>query len=61
MTSTAVLAMALDDHSHIADMDGIVKIIKNDFDQQILTPYRNLVERLESMIETKIGHQMGYR
>ena len=61
VTSIAALAMALDDHSHIADMDGMVKIIKDDFDQQILSPYRELVERLETMIETKIGHQMGYR
>ena len=45
MTSIAALAMALDDHRHIAEMEGMVKTIREDLKDNITRELKDNITR----------------
>ena len=58
----AAFAKALADKTaHITEMEDAVKAIRDDLDLKIMNPYKDLDERIESLVESKIGHQIGYQ
>ena len=42
-------------------MEDAVKAIRDDVDLKIMNPNKDLDERIESLVESKIGHQIGYQ
>ena len=42
-------------------MEDAVKAIRDDLDLKIMNPYKDLDERIESLVESKISHQIGYQ
>ena len=58
----AAFAKALAEKTvHITEMEDAVKAIRDDVDLKIMNPYKDLDERIESLVESKIGHQIGYQ
>ena len=54
--------MALNEKTaHITEMENVVKAIKDDVDLKITNPYKDIDERIESLIASKIDHQIGYQ
>ena len=45
----------------IEEMEDMVKAIREDVDLKIMNPYNDLDKRIESLIESKIDHQIGYQ
>ena len=62
VTIVAAFAMALNEKTaHITEMENVVKAIKDDVDLKIMNPYKDIDERIESLIASKIDHQIGYQ
>ena len=58
----AAFAKALDEKTVlITEMEDTVKAIRDDVDLKIMNPYKDLDKRIGSLIESKIGHQIGYQ
>ena len=58
----AAFAKALAEKTvHITQMEDAVKAIRDDLDLKIMNPYKDLDERIKSLVESKIGHQIGYQ
>ena len=58
----AAFAKALADKTaHITEMEDAVKAIRDDVDLKMMNPYNDLDERIESLVESKISHQIGYQ
>ena len=58
----AAFAKALAEKTvHITQMEDEVKAIRDDLDLKIMNPYKDLDERIESLVESKISHQIGYQ